>query len=1125
MLSLLLDDEQGLNNQDIWNAYYHLYLNIASLELVQSQARKLYVLSVSIQSWHDCKYGKFLRVCAQKTLDELRNIWKAYDNSDLSEKEQETYDQCFKLGIKKCVDIRTEKLGGDIIMTGCRSAAPTIVESMDDMPKLHQHFWDHGITDKNPEFLSHAKHSNPMFASLLTDTFILHYGSDPLLGFHLATAYVPLVLGSPLYHSSSKKGRLQTVVDSARAEFRAWGEKFRERAGHNLTLRFFAGDALAFCYTLQHMAATGDNCANWYRRQYTFEPLFLDSQDYDTKDNAPLTFNVIDTSNLTDHLGALNVLMATTSLLDRSLSATLNMETLVHQAKDHQALVESLVCGDLATISILFGLFPVEYWTNATATSTAFLDITSHSGKDKESEMRQMYKRITWKWPNSASVENFRTVSTPSVHFNEAELTTLLYKIYLKMFQHEDMSSMFSNPDILMLKMQSLPVYHRATFAAFLSCVKRRVVVSNWNNVMGALLPLIENDQNLILGRNYLQELYLQLHIFNVYSTHVFQPAFNVRNSTSGWKGISAWENIPAVVCITLKVPRSRLKVFMDLPLNILSTPPVQCLMQSSNAPFPGSWQNIFAAVQLSFGKISTLGSQNDRDFSVNVLEDGLGWEGSSPLLVSFFVPSWTILQEEQTTVVAFGVQITPQSIRAFSKTLGVGLEVYKTVLANEDNVFITRNRPNQKGFPSIGSFLNHGKGNSDISRDFTRSVMTANLNSNTSRITTITGRFNLLTDDHKSALRDGCQVETVQVSPCIIGITFDKMKQQCLHFPAPVLQARSKCRIARKSMYVEVETPVARPLGDGRIVHFISPTFENGRDPVIWNMPRLNLDCLPEIDATKTKGLEWLKTHAIFMWSSRERKLRDISTHSSTAQKDVRVGFKDSLFSMFMHYAGVEGRKEKIFGISNSKSGGVQIIFFVSCLRLDLSNRTVVLDAVALPLSIQIMPTIITFLSALTDRGFGSIEVGDEELKMWKEMLPAYVERCRRWKHHPTCEYSKASRIPLSVEFGHQIICSCGKNTIPKGLFSDIPHWNTISKHCVRVAISPLFSPPFVEPVYDGSNLDQPSGNGCATCGKKESPGNGTKMQKCARCLKVKYCSVECQRAAWKTHKKNCAK
>lgn len=582
---------------------------------------------------------------------------------------------------------------------------------------------------------------------------------------------------------------------------------------------------------------------------------------------------------------------------------------------------------------------------------------------------------------------------------------------------------------------------------------------------------------------------------------------------------------------MTLKISRTSLKVFTDLSLDEVSTSSVHChLKSSSNTSLAIGWHNIFAAIQLSFGDVIISDSRNDDNFNIDVLKDKRGWKGDAPLLISFYAPSWTILLEAKDTVVAFEVEITSQSIMTFTKAFGFELNVYKTNVRNEDNVFITRNRFNQKEYSSICSFVNFGGAEDEFSSEFARLIIRANFDAKTGQIRTMTGRLDIIADDAKSTLKDGCSVETFHVSPCVIAVVLEKEKQQHLHFPAPVRQAGLKCRIARKSSYVEVEALLSHPVDDDGLSHFISPTYINGQDPTVWNMPYLDLDRLPKIDTAKTKDLPWLNTHTSLMWSPRERESREKSMFSGMDQKDVRINFKDSLHSQFGRYTRVPGQQAKVFGINSPKNGGIQLIIFVSCLRLDLSNRTVVLDAAVLPLTDQLVPTIVTFLRAITSAGMCSITADEEETTLWKKMLPAFVERCRRWKHRPTCEYLKRSQIPLSLKTGEMMICSCGNGTVPKGLISGIPHWNTISKHVVRAAISPIFTPPFVEPALEISDLKLEKGgmdksNSCAACGKKESPRDGTKLQKCARCQKAKYCSVGCQRADWPKHKKWCGK
>lgn len=81
------------------------------------------------------------------------------------------------------------------------------------------------LSKTDPEVLSTLKFSNPIFAS--DDSLTIHYATDPLLGFHLATDFPELDRKSLLNPKQSQMPET-TIVEAARTQLRAWSTSFRE---------------------------------------------------------------------------------------------------------------------------------------------------------------------------------------------------------------------------------------------------------------------------------------------------------------------------------------------------------------------------------------------------------------------------------------------------------------------------------------------------------------------------------------------------------------------------------------------------------------------------------------------------------------------------------------------------------------------------------------------------------------------------------------------------------------------------------------------------------------------------------------------------------------------------------
>ena len=668
---------------------------------------------------------------------------------------------------------------------------------------------------------------------------------------------------------------------------------------------------------------------------------------------------------------------------------------------------------------------------------------------------------------------------------------------------------------------------------------------------MDHLLDLIHADSNLVLTRNYKQELYLHLHIFGLHSVESLKPA-----STKSWRSplpstIDRWKVKPSVVCVTMVVPRAQMDAFLRISAKKLGTPCLSCTIQSSERAPQGTWHNMFAALQVGFGRIIPQGLPHNDSFNISIIADSNGWNGKSSLIVSFLVPTWILMLEPVGARISLDIQVTPLNTSTFSSLLGPNLTIFQTTLGDTERVFISKCRPHQvetEPFSPQQALITrcHSATIDDLKRQ-----TTLDFGGQPRRIVGLQCRVELVSAKAKTLLMNGAAVELIQRNPLVLELNIGKNVLQCeLKSPIPVSASRSVVRVARKSAYVELVCPAVDRLHRHTMSLYMFPTSMQttpgkGKIPVSWNMPRIDLDRAPDLDLTRTTDMQWLTTHTSLMFSTRENQIRETNmskTDDSALVKDVRVDFKDGLFSMFMHFSGLQGLKAQTFALYKSNRGGAHILVFVSALRLDLARHTVLLDAAVLPLTDTMMREKKTnrVLTTLFARGeVCNINVTDIELQLWKKSLPAFAERCRTWTHSPSsCEYLQSADIPArsSLEDGHTPLCSCGCGHLPSKYLkscngSDFD--DVLRKYATRIAISPCFAVPYVENCFDRilrpaqsqemnrDNIDPSQQNrACDACGMRRAD---EKPLLCGGCRSARYCSKVCQRAAWKVHKVSC--
>ncbi|CAI7647333.1 unnamed protein product [Penicillium viridicatum] len=584
--------------------------------------------------------------------------------------------------------------------------------------------------------------------------------------------------------SSSQKPELHEIVNSAKTEFQTWMKSFRAHSHADLvTLRFFVGDQMAFAYVLQQMRTAGPSKpSHWYRDRYHFDPLVLDDEHY-LNCLAPLVFDIIDTSYYIDHFGGLNLLTATSPLLRHDSWATLYSEGPMCTHETRPSILGNYLGGDTITATSLLGLVPVEAVTN-TASSSAGMETLSQGVLRPSYQARPVVARTAWKRPPNLSTAVMKTLDL--IHFDSFGLEKVLHHVFLKMFANEDVLQ--SVAKVASGQSPSQSTYNRASFVAFICLVKTRTS-TGWNKTMEALVDLIDQDTTLAIAHVYKQGMYLWIHMKGLYSLNIFKIPPNAVNFHGQNGALQSWRNMPPIVSVTLRVPRSKLSPFISKIIKVGCTPPLHGILESSPRS-ANQWQHMFAATQIGFGTLKTKGFRFSNSFELEINEDQVGWSGNSPIFLSFYVPSWILRQEPRIATVSFAIKHSPAAIEALGGDVERDLNILTAMQNDVEHVYITKRQPHQSEIMTMCGFTPGDVKNHVDPQGNSETTITVTVNENTGVISSFTSRVKILSEQPKALLRDGSGIKRSLRSPFSYALSLRKGPSFIANFPSAVLDS-----------------------------------------------------------------------------------------------------------------------------------------------------------------------------------------------------------------------------------------------------------------------------------------------------------------------------------------------
>ncbi|CAD0107439.1 unnamed protein product [Aureobasidium uvarum] len=1108
----------------LWRIYYHFYVTSTDLTFVQQHCNQLVTAAESISKWNDSSFGSSFKFSGVASLFEVRRIWALYAQSRTTQEDDEV-----RQAIKSVYDRNKTVLP----ISGVRHAGAHGASGLFTLGDAYNAFWRTGVVAGNDQDVSalcsdNGGRVNPLMSVSQSDHFDVFNTTDPLVGFHLAEVFD---------RPQSSDATTDFLARLAKSQFSEWCQSFASCvASSSVNIMHHCGDAVNFSYALQAIQGFTSlpSSTYFYTKPYSAVPL-------EPPSTVAASYDVIDTSNVMNHIGLLALLPAVVPLLSERPGSILYTENLVQGSEKSERLLETLLHSNVTMSSLLFGVAPTGYILGATADSTLLeqmSEVELSDGSQKQYRIRIPWQRAA---QGDSTVPDVKSASY-RLNMEPHELASFFMQIYLDMFcENEDLSI---RTEVLKRKSTrplagDVDYYSRLTLVTLIASAKR-TISTDWQECVNALMQMIKDDKSLYGGSKSLVELTLHLHLSGIRHVSGLEEGPSGTAYVNEINPSCAYQvTMPGTVHVALIVPRSSLSCLTRFPVDLVGTPGVHLWLRNTK------FEISFFAIDLFFGhfKSENLGEAHLSN-QAEVIEDARGWSGDSDLIVTCKMPTYALTLDSRENV---HIELDVNTSRPFLQRAGepgVRFGYYSATLDSK-NVRVLTQAPSTKPSPVLD--INYaftpeppGSGSADVALNPDGTVLSIG----------VTNRF-AHGSEESLTLKNGGIVEVLQISPCVLAVSIGKLQHASkFFFPLPVNGAAHKMKIARKSSWIEIKVPTSNALQPGGFNLDPFPIINQNNSFLAWGMGRVNPDLQPKVN-TSASTPAFLQSLCVMSMSKRERAQMDAIMRSMFLPPMIQL--KGIIRVWFLTHAGIhpspDGEDIRLFTMMREMSSNKYIpdwMVIAKALRHDRDTGSVFLDAFFVP-STPALIKLNPYKKVVNGSPVQNTTLNlasKETMDLWQQLVPALAERCRSWEHVSDCVYR--------TNPGKKVLCDCG---LGKDASSMPDPYKEIASFATRIAIPILFAVPYVEAVggqevmselaaalmqqvklsqkhgtvsstmaavMKALDLDQEpetaGGTDCDHCGS-DKPG----LKVCARCEKAKYCNRACQEAAWKTHKKVC--